>query len=119
MVRDLCYSLLNDLEVTHMAALSAKGSLWAGILAAIGASVCCVGPLVLLSLGVSGAWIGNLTAVEPFRPIFIAVTLLFFVLAYRKLYWRAGGCATDAPWPGPRVRCPQGGLFRGVDDLTG
>src|SRR5438874_3671798 len=76
---------------------SSKLSMMAGVLAAIGASVCCVGPLVLLGLGVSGAWIGNLVAVEPFRPIFIAVTLLFFVLAYRKLYRRAAVCATDAP----------------------
>ena len=69
-----------------MAALSAKGSLWAGILAAIGASVCCVGPLVLLALGISGAWIGNLTALEPYRPIFIGLTLLFLGLAFRRLY---------------------------------
>jgi hypothetical protein len=37
----------------------------AGILSAIGASICCVGPLLLLALGVSGAWIGSLTALEP------------------------------------------------------
>ena len=40
-----------------MAALNAKDSLAAGIIAAIGASVCCVGPLLLLALGIGGAWI--------------------------------------------------------------
>ena len=69
-----------------MAQLNAKGSLIAGVVAGIGASVCCVGPLVLLALGVSGAWIGNLTALEPYRPFFIGLTLLFLGLAFRKLY---------------------------------
>ncbi|MGR5415051.1 mercuric transporter MerT family protein, partial [Vibrio astriarenae] len=35
---------------------SGKGPLVAGVLAAIGASVCCVGPLVLLALGIGGSW---------------------------------------------------------------
>ena len=53
-----------------MATFRVKGSLVAGALAAIGASVCCVGPLVLLALGIGGAWIANLTALEPLRPWF-------------------------------------------------
>ena len=61
-------------------------SLIAGVLAGITASVCCVGPLVLLGLGVSGAWIGSLTALEPYRPIFVVVTLTFLGLSFRKLY---------------------------------
>lgn len=69
-----------------MAQLTGKSSLIAGVLAAIGASACCVGPLVLLALGIGGTWIGNLTAMEPYRPIFIGLTLLFLGLAFRKLY---------------------------------
>jgi mercuric ion transport protein len=65
---------------------SGNGFLVAGILAAIGAAVCCVGPLVLLALGVSGAWISSLTALEPYRPIFIGLTLLFLVSAFHRLY---------------------------------
>ena len=49
-----------------MAALNARGSLVAGVLAAIGASGRCVVPLVLLALGIGGAWIGNLTTFEPY-----------------------------------------------------
>ena len=43
--------------------------LWAsgGALGAILASSCCIVPLLLLSLGISGAWIGNLTALEPYK----------------------------------------------------
>ncbi|MBA2490357.1 MAG: mercury transporter MerT [Gammaproteobacteria bacterium] len=69
-----------------MSAVNVKGPLAAGILAAIGASVCCVGPLVLLALGIGGSWIANLTALAPYRPIFIALTLLFLGLAFRRLY---------------------------------
>ena len=54
--------------------LNAKMALAGGVLAGIGASACCVGPLLLLSLGVGGAWIGHLTALEPYRPVFIVLT---------------------------------------------
>ena len=62
---------------------------WLGIgaiLAAVGASACCVGPFLLLSLGISGAWISTLTSMEPVRPFFIILTLIFIGLGYRKLY---------------------------------
>jgi mercuric ion transport protein len=77
--------------------LNVKGSLIAGILAGIGASVCCVGPLLLLALGIGGAWIGNLTALEPYRPMFIGLTLVFLGLAYRRLYLLPQACAPGAP----------------------
>ena len=44
------------------------------MIAGIGASVCCVGPFALLLAGVSGAWIGNLVALEPYRPLAIGIT---------------------------------------------
>ena len=78
-----------------------KGSLIAGVIAGVTASVCCVGPLLLLTLGVSGSWIGNLSAMEPYRPIFIGITLLFLGLAYRKLYLLPQRCAVDAPCAQP------------------
>ncbi|MDT4332943.1 mercuric transporter MerT family protein [Methylomonas sp. MV1] len=62
---------------------------WLGIgalLAAIGASACCVGPFLLLSLGIGGAWMSTLTGLEPIRPFFIILTLFFLGLGYRKLY---------------------------------
>ena len=62
-----------------------KGALAAGGLAAILASACCLGPLVLVMLGVSGAWISNLTLLEPYRPLFIGVALVFMALAWRRI----------------------------------
>ena len=59
-----------------------------GIVGAILASACCIAPLALLMLGVSGAWIGNLTALEPYKPLFAAVALLFIGLGFRQVYFR-------------------------------
>jgi mercuric ion transport protein len=61
-----------------MAQLNAKGSLLAGVIAGIGASVCCVGPLVLLGFGISGAWIGNLTALLLVLLLVPVVVPLFY-----------------------------------------
>lgn len=71
------------------------GSIIAASLAAIGASVCCVGPLVLLAMGIGGTWISTLTALEPYRPIFIAITLVFLFMAFRKLYIVPRQCAPE------------------------
>jgi len=45
-----------------------------GVLGALAASSCCILPLVLFGLGVSGAWISNLTRLAPYQPYFIAAT---------------------------------------------
>ena len=94
-----------------MADMSAKGPIAAGVLAAIGASVCCVGPLVLLALGISGAWISNLTALEPYRPVFIGLTLVFLGLAYRRLYLVPQVCTPGAVCADPSVMKRQRLLF--------
>lgn len=58
-----------------------------GVLGALLASSCCIVPLGLVLLGVSGAWIGTLTALEPYKPIFAAVALLFIALGFRRVYY--------------------------------
>lgn len=87
-----------DAEETGLEAktVSAKGTLIAGLLAGITASACCAGPLVLLMLGVSGGWISNFSALEPYRPIFIGIAGIFLWLAYRKIYRKPQVCSTDA-----------------------
>jgi mercuric ion transport protein len=69
--------------------LAGSGLLAAGgLLSALAASSCCIVPLVLFTLGVGGAWIGNLTALAPYQPLFVALTLGFlgsgFYLVYRR-----------------------------------
>ena len=64
-----------------------------GILGAVAASTCCIVPLILFSLGISGAWIGNLTALEPYKPIFIVITLGFLGYGYWMVYRKPKACA--------------------------
>jgi len=68
-----------------------------GILGAITASTCCIVPLVLFSLGISGAWIGQLTALSVYQPIFITITLGFLGYGYWLVYQKPkAACAHGA-----------------------
>lgn len=86
-------------------------TLLAGVVASVIASICCVGPLVLLTLGVGGAWVANLTALEPYRPIFVGAALVFVGLAFRKLYFVPATCAPGAACAVPVNRKRQRLVF--------
>lgn len=81
-----------------------RGALAAGGLAAILGSACCLGPLVLLSLGVSGAWISNLTLLEPFQPWFLGAAVVALFFAYRRIYRPAADCAPGEVCAVPATR---------------
>lgn len=66
-----------------------------GFLAGIAASLCCAGPLILLSLGIGGAWVSNLTALEPYRPLFIVLAIFALLIAYFQLYLPAAESCCD------------------------
>lgn len=97
----------NDLSVTprrdHAAREAGSGSglglkltALGGVLGALAASSCCVLPLLLFSVGIGGAWIGNLTALAPYQPVFAAFTLAVLGLGFWRVY-------------GPRRACAEGG----------
>ncbi|VTU44800.1 mercuric ion transporter MerT [Variovorax sp. RA8] len=81
-----------------------RGALVAGGLAALLASTCCLGPLALVTLGFSGAWIGNLTALEPYRPLFLGVALGALFFAYRRIFRPAQDCKPGEVCAVPQVR---------------
>ncbi|WP_411961216.1 mercuric ion transporter MerT (plasmid) [Pseudomonas mandelii] len=83
----------------------------AGGLAAILASTCCLGPLVLIALGFSGAWIGNLTVLEPYRPIFIGGALIALFFAYRRIFRPVQVCKPGEVCAVPQVRTTYKMLF--------
>src|SRR6266446_767916 len=80
-----------------------------GLLGALAASSCCILPLVLFSLGVSGAWIGNFTQLAPYQPYFIAATIAFLGCGYWLVYRAsrvacADGEACARPMPNRLVK---------------
>ncbi|PYU38082.1 MAG: mercuric ion transporter MerT [Acidobacteria bacterium] len=81
-----------------------SGALLVGGVAAILASTCCLGPLVLVALGLSGAWIGNLTLLEPYRPFFIGGALVALFFAGRRIFRPARSCQPGEVCAMPRTR---------------
>jgi mercuric ion transport protein len=75
-----------------------------GILGALAASSCCIVPLLLFSLGIGGAWIGNLTALAPYKPLFVTGTTGVLGYGFYLVYWKprracASGAACTRPIP--------------------
>lgn len=79
----------------------------AGAAAAIGASACCAGPLLLVVLGVGGAWGSRLVALEAYQPFFVAAALAFFGYAFYRLYRKQEACAPGEACAVPAVRQRQ------------
>lgn len=80
-----------------------------GVLGALAASSCCILPLVLFSLGIGGAWIGNLTALAPYQPVFLAATAGVLGYGYHLVYWKpkaacVEGAACAMPLPNRFVK---------------
>ena len=97
-----------------MSRRSRAWSISGAVLAAITASVCCVGPLLLLGLGVSGAWVSTLTVLEPIRPLFSVLALGFLGFAFYRVYRRpaAQACADGS-------ECARAGSQRSKVTLWG
>ncbi len=74
-----------------------------GIIGAIAASSCCIAPLILFSLGIGGAWIGNLTALAPYKPLFLIGTGTLLCYGFYLVYGKPkqdcadGACARPMP----------------------
>jgi mercuric ion transport protein len=81
-----------------------SGALFVGGLAAILASTCCLGPLILVALGLSGAWIGNLTRLEPYRPFFIGGAFIALFIAGRQIFRPVQTCNAGDVCAIPRTR---------------
>ena len=81
--------------------------LLAGTLTAVGASACCVIPLILLTLGIGGSWLSSLSLLEPYRPLFIGATSLLFTFAFRRIYLAPRVCD-------PASSCAQPNKIKGL-----
>ena len=90
---------------------SGGGALLAGSVAAILASTCCLGPLVLITVGVSGAWISNLTLLEPYQPVFVGAALIALLLAWRRIWRPVAACQPGQVCAIPQVNRAYRALF--------
>ena len=82
--------------------MKTQASLAGGVLSAIGATACCFGPLLLVTLGFGGAWAARMHALTPLQPVFYGLTLGFMGFAFHRLYIRPRRCA-----PGEVCEVPQ------------
>ncbi|NKE67564.1 mercury transporter MerT [Ramlibacter sp. RBP-2] len=93
-------------------------SVLAGAAAAVGASACCAGPLLLVLLGLGGAWGSQLAAMEAYQPWFIAAMVVFFGYAFYRLYLAPAECAPGHACALPATRARQKALFWVVSALA-
>jgi mercuric ion transport protein len=68
---------------------------------------------------VSGAWIGNLTVLEPYRPIFIGAALVALFFAYRRIFRPAQACKPGEVCAVPQVKTAYKTMFWIVAAMTG
>lgn len=68
--------------------LSGLASVTGALAGGIAASACCVLPMVFLWLGVSGAWIANLTALAAYHSVFIGLSVVLLLASYHFIYRR-------------------------------
>ena len=90
---------MSDSELSNESIVLAAGGV-----AALLAGACCFGPLILVSVGLGGAWFSNLQSLEPYRPVFIGVALVCLVFAWRRIYRPAAECKPGDVCAIPQVR---------------
>ncbi len=61
------------------------------------ASLCCIGPLLLVVLGIGGAWVADLTVLDPIRPWLSGTTIALLSLAHYRYWKRRRSHACDCP----------------------
>jgi mercuric ion transport protein len=86
---------LNDRPANASPGNGQKLAAAGGIIGALAASSCCILPVVLFSLGISGAWIGNFTQLAPYQSYFIAATLAFIGIGYWLVYRSSKAACAD------------------------
>ncbi|MBY0498132.1 MAG: mercury transporter MerT [Nitrosomonas sp.] len=91
--------------------MNQKQAMIAGILTGIGASLCCVVPLLFVGLGMGGAWLANLILLEPLRPLFIIATLGFIGFAFYQLYLTPKDCEPSKPCANEETQLKQRTIF--------
>jgi mercuric ion transport protein len=80
-----------------------SGALAVAGISGVLASACCIGPLVLVSVGLGSLAAGIVAAFEPLRPVFIVIALAALAFAGWRIYRRP----VAACEPGTACATPQ------------
>ncbi len=80
-----------------------RTALAAGGIAALLAGACCLGPFVLVSVGIGGAWLANFQLLEPYRPFLIAIAVAALGFAGWRIYRPATACEPGVACAVPRI----------------
>src|SRR5437588_10544576 len=80
---------------------SPRWALLASVAGALGASLCCAVPLLLVSLGIGGSWLASLTGLDPYRPSFVVLTIRPLATAGWRLYGPPSPCEDGRIRPNP------------------
>src|SRR5216117_4079912 len=97
--------------------MKTQTSLAAGVLSALGATACCFGPLLLVTLGFGGAWAARMQSLAPLQPVFAGLTLVFVGFAFHRLYVLPRRCAPGDVCEAPQVLRRQRVVFWAVVGL--
>lgn len=84
--------------------MTARGRTWSlagGILAGLGASACCLIPLVVVFLGLGGAWLSHVRALEAYQPAFLAAMVAALGYAHWRFHQARRDCEDGACVDGP------------------
>ncbi len=81
-----------------------SAALAVGGIAALLVGACCIGPLVLVAIGLGGAWLANLASLDPYRPIFAGIALVSLAFAWRRIYRLASACKPGEVCAVPVIR---------------
>ena len=80
----------------------AAGSLATGVLA----SSCCILPLALVTAGIGGPWVAQLTALAPYQPLFLGAAAITTGYGLWRAYRKPKACV-----PGSLCANPVAGRF--------
>ncbi|MBY0273316.1 MAG: mercury transporter MerT [Alphaproteobacteria bacterium] len=90
-------------------------SIWGTLIGALGssflASLCCIGPWLILTVGIGGTWATYIGFFEPYRPYMIVFVMLLFGYSFYKLYMKPPPCGVGAACISPKVLFIQRGIF--------
>lgn len=81
-----------------------SAALTVGGIAALLVGACCALPLALVAVGFGGAWLANLAALEPYRPVFAGISLICLAFAWRRIYRPVTECKPGEACAVPAVR---------------